>query len=406
MNRGPAIRKASATLAIVGWIVTLAAATGYGQALHVQPSLADLAATTDSDGIIPQPFLALTNANVVDVRAGSILGDVTLVLREGKIESVGTSEPPPGAEVVDLRGFYVTPGFFDGHYHGNSVESARRALASGVTTARGGSVVGYNDVAQREMVKAGYLAGPDILAAGIYLSPDLGRSDKVLADPRLYKFVNRPLRGEAAVREVVRINADRGVDWLKGGSGGLSSDMIGPDPLLQIFTDAELSAIVDEGSRFDLSFACHAHGVEVIAAAIRAGCASIEHGSYMNEENLQMMLDNGTLWVPTYLGRHELWSRQHLQGFGRDQCLYRIRNESDGRPPRRDRAFGRGLWARGANRRDRVGTRCRPDRVRQESPRSAVGTPQPSPCDEQRSDRSQPSGRNAEGPAEPLKGKP
>ncbi len=301
MNKGPAMRKASKTLAIVGWIVTLAAATGYGQTLYIQPSLDDLAATADRDGIIPQPFLALTNANVVDVRGRSILRDVTLVLREGKIESVGTSEPPPGAEVIDLRGFYVTPGFFDGHYHGNSVESARRALASGVTTARGGSVIGYNDVTQREMVKAGYLAGPDILAAGIYLSPDLGGSDKVLADPRLYKFVNRPLRGEAAVREVVRINADRGVDWLKGGSGGLSSDMTGPDPLLQIFTDAELAAIVNEGSRLDLSFACHAHGVEVIAAAIRAGCASVEHGSYMNEANLQMMLDNGTLWVPTYI---------------------------------------------------------------------------------------------------------
>ena len=288
-------------LVLITWLLVITAAPAGGQALYRKPSLDDLAAMAGADGIIPQPFLALTNANVVDVRDGTILRDVTIVLRDGKIESVGSDQPPAGAEAVDLRGFYVTPGFFEGHYHGSSVESARRALASGVTTARSASVSGYTDVAQREMVRAGYLVGPDILAAGVYVVPDLGAGDNVLADPRLFQFTNRPLRGEDALREVVRINADHGVDWIKTRSGGVTSGMSGPDPIAQVYTEAELVAIVDEASRFDIPVECHAHGTDVIIAAILAGCRSLEHASYVDEEGLRLMRDNGTIWAPTYI---------------------------------------------------------------------------------------------------------
>ncbi len=294
-------RKVSRTLALVACLATAATTTVHGQALYRQPPLDELAALADADGIIPQPFLAISNANVVDVRTGTILRGVTVVVREGKIESVGTNQPPDGAEIVDLRGFYVTPGLFEGHYHGSSVASARRALTSGVTTARSASVNGYTDVALREMVQAGYLAGPDVLAAGVYVVPDLGAGDNVLADPRLAKFVNRPLKGEAAVREVVRINADHGVDWIKTRSGGVTSGMSGPDPIAQVYTETELVAIIDEASRFDIPVECHAHGTEVIIAAILAGCRSLEHASYIDEEGLQLMVDNQTIWAPTYI---------------------------------------------------------------------------------------------------------
>lgn len=286
---------------LLTWAAVNLAVTSFAQELYRRPSLDDLAAIADADGVLPQPFLALTNANVVDVRSGSILEGVTVVLRNGNIESVGTDAPPAGAERVDLRGFYVTPGFFEGHYHGSSVQSARRALASGVTTARSASVNGYTDVAQRDMVKAGYLAGPDILAAGVYVTPEIGRTDDVLADPRLYKFANGEVHGEEALREVVRVNADHGVDWIKTRSTGLTSSMSGPDPIGQVFTDSELAAIVDEAKRFGIPVECHAHGVDVVEAAIRAGCRSLEHASYVTEEGLQMMKDNDTIWVPTYI---------------------------------------------------------------------------------------------------------
>jgi len=178
---------------------------------------------------------------------------------------------------------------------------ARRAIASGVTTLKSTSVSGYSDVAQRDMVVAGYLAGPDILAAGVYVTPELGDTDDVLADPRVYKYANRTLNGEASLREVVRINTDNGVDWIKTRSAGLTSSMGGPDPVTQVFSDAELAAIVDEAARFDIPVECHAHGVEVIAAAVRAGCRSIEHGYYVDEATLRMMKEAGTIWVPTYI---------------------------------------------------------------------------------------------------------
>ncbi len=288
-----------AIILVAGLMLFTAAANG--QDPYVRPSLEQLEALADANGIIPQPFLALTNANVVDVRSGQILHEVTVVLKEGKIESVGSNPPPSGAEVVDLGGLYITPGLFEGHYHGSSVASAHRALTSGVTTMKSASVRGFSDIAQRDMIQAGYLVGPEILAASVYITPDLGATDDVLADPRLAKYINRPLRGEAAVREAVRINAEHGVDWIKTRSSGLSSRTTGPDALAQAFTDEELAAIVDEAGRFDIPVSCHAHGIKVIIAAIKAGCRSIEHASYIDDEGLRLMKEHDTLWIPTYI---------------------------------------------------------------------------------------------------------
>jgi len=286
-------------------IILLAGLLTGGLALAQDPylraSLAAREAMADGSGVIPQVFVALTNANVVSVRDGDILRNVTVVVRDGRILSVGTDRPPADVEVVDLRGMYITPGFFEGHYHGASMASAQRALVSGVTTAKGASVRGYPDVAVREMVRSGLLVGPDILAAGVYVTPELGNTDAILADPRLYKYANQSLHGEDALRDVVRINADRGADWIKTRSSGLSSRTGGPDALAQVYSDAELAAIVDEAAKFDIPVSCHAHGIEVVIAAIEAGCASVEHASYINEEGLRLMKEKGTLWIPTYI---------------------------------------------------------------------------------------------------------
>jgi len=133
------------------------------------------------------------------------------------------------------------------------------------------------------------------------VTPELGNTDAILADPRLYKYANQSLHGEDALRDVVRINADRGADWIKTRSSGLSSRTGGPDALAQVYSDAELAAIVDEAAKFDIPVSCHAHGIEVVIAAIEAGCASVEHASYINEEGLRLMKEHGTLWIPTYI---------------------------------------------------------------------------------------------------------
>ena len=273
----------------------------HAQDPYLRPSLDDRQAMANDDGVLPQLNVAMTNANVVDVRSGDILSGVTVVVRDGKIVSVGNDDPARAVEIVDMRGRYITPGLFEGHFHGGSVGAAQRALVSGVTTAKGASVGGFTDVALKEMVVAGLIPGPDILPAGVYVTPELGNTNAILADPRLYKYANQLLHGEQALRDVVGINADRGVDWIKTRSSGLSSRTGGPDALAQVYSDAELAAIVDEATKRDIPVSCHAHGIEVVIAAIEAGCASIEHASYVNEEGLRLMKANGTLWIPTFI---------------------------------------------------------------------------------------------------------
>lgn len=286
---------------LIGIITFLTCGLGLAQDPYLRPPLAERDAMANDAGVLPQLDVALTNANVVDVRSGRILRDVTVTLKDGLIVSVGPASAASAAEVIDLRGLYITPGLFEGHYHGGTMGAARRALVSGVTTAKGASVSGYPDVALKEMVKAGLLPGPDILAAGVYVTPELGNTDAILADPRLYKYANKTLHGEEALRDVVRVNADRGVDWIKTRSSGLSSRTGGPDALTLVYSHDELSAIVDEAARYDISVSCHAHGVEVVIAAIKAGCTSIEHASYVDDEGLRLMKEYGTLWIPTYI---------------------------------------------------------------------------------------------------------
>ena len=102
---------------------------------YLRPSIERREAMADAGGVIPQPYLALSHANVVDVRSGRILEDVTVVVRDGRIESVG-ERVPRGAERVDLLGRYVTPGFFEGHFHGGSTRSWRTRACKSTRIAR------------------------------------------------------------------------------------------------------------------------------------------------------------------------------------------------------------------------------------------------------------------------------
>ena len=272
------------------------ARAGAAQELYRSSGLKPLEA--DGNQVIPQPYLALMNANVLDVRTGNILSNTTVVLRDGVILSVGDGGAPSGAQAVDMKGLYIVPGFMDGHVHYGNTDGARRAVAAGVTTTRNASTSGYSDIAIRELVKEGYLVGPDMLAASVYVKPELG--DNVLADPRLYKYYGRLVRGEENIRELVQINADRGVDWIKTRSSGMSSGMGGPDPQEQVYNETELGWVVDEAAKFGIPVECHCHGEATIISAVLAGCRTIEHGSYMSEEALALMKEHGTVWSPTY----------------------------------------------------------------------------------------------------------
>ena len=147
----------------------------------------------------PARVLVIVHANLIDGARGAFATDASIVVRDGKIAEIATASftPPPGAEVIDARGRWVLPGLIDVHTHVSSLASARRALESGVTTIRSASVAYFQDVALREAVKSGAVAGPDVVATGVFVSPELGES--VLGDAHLARF-----RGGVTSEEALR----------------------------------------------------------------------------------------------------------------------------------------------------------------------------------------------------------
>jgi imidazolonepropionase-like amidohydrolase len=188
------------------------------------------------------------------------------------------------------------PGFIDAHTHIRSLSSAKRALESGVTTVRSASTPNYQDVNLRELVKSGVLSGPDMVAAGVFVTPNLGET--VLADPRLSVLMNG-VNSEEELRMLVRINADRGVDFIKT-RGTERAGLPNTDPRKQTYTQEQLAVIVDEANKHNIPVMAHAHGDEGGYAAVAAGVKSIEHGTYLSEKTLKLMKQKGTYLVPTF----------------------------------------------------------------------------------------------------------
>ena len=259
--------------------------------------IAALVAALGSAGAQQPRLIAVTHATVLDVRSGSLTTGATVVVRGRTIVSVGTTAPPPGAEILDVRGKVVLPGLIDAHAHIADLAGAKTALLSGVTTARSAGVPMYADVALREMVKAGYLAGPDILAAGVHLQPHL-ESSTVLSDPRLFEFAGGLISPDQ-IRRATQVNLDRGVDVIKTSA----TDRAGlpeTDPRHFLFDETQLRTVVETAQRRGIPVETHAHGDEGAANAVRAGVRSIEHGTFLSEPTLRMMKDNNVWFVPTY----------------------------------------------------------------------------------------------------------
>ena len=242
---------------------------------------------------------ALTHANLFDGTKNEITEDVTVFVRDGLIERIASGDVDISGdyEVIDTEGNYLMPGLFDVHTHIDSVARAKQAVESGVTTVRSASVTSFQDVALRELVSNGKLVGPEFLAAGIYITPDLG--DTVLADPRLVALADG-VNTDDELRLLVNINVDRGVDVIKT-RGTQRAGLPDTDPRQQVYTERQLRVVVDEAARHGLPVLVHAHGDEGARAAVLAGARSIEHGTYLSDETLQLMKERGTWFVPTYV---------------------------------------------------------------------------------------------------------
>ncbi|MGI9262231.1 MAG: amidohydrolase family protein [Woeseiaceae bacterium] len=245
---------------------------------------------------------ALTNANLFDGINERISENVTVLVSDGKIESIDASDIPDGYEVIDLEGNYLMPGMIDVHTHIDSLDRAKRALDSGVTTVRSASVSAFQDVGIRELVFTGQIPGPEIVAAGVFITPDLGPA--LLSDPRLAEL-HDGVHSDEALRLVVQVNADRGVDVIKT-RGTQRAGLPDTDPRQQVYTERQLRVVVEEAAKFDIPVMVHAHGDEGARAAVLAGARSIEHGTYLSTETMLLMKERGTWLVPTWITIEDL----------------------------------------------------------------------------------------------------
>src|SRR5437016_8894444 len=256
---------------------------------------------------------------VVDTDGGTVQSDQNILIRDGKIEAVGKSLAiPAGAKVVDLSSMTVLPGLIDCHTHladppnadplssltKTSVESAFEAvpnaakeLLSGFTTVRDVGVYrALTDVAMRDAIARGDILGPRMYVAGAYITitGGAGAMTGVAPDIKLpwdfnYGEANSPWE----VRQKVRLLAHDGVDHIKLLSTGAVLTH-GSNPNAQEFTLEELQAAVSEANNFGLRVAAHAHAPEGIKNAIRAGVASIEHATLIDDEGIALAKEHDT----------------------------------------------------------------------------------------------------------------
>jgi len=246
-----------------------------------------------------------------------------VVVEGDRIRALGAEAAPAGAPSIDLGDVTLLPGLMDLHTHlaydleGDwphrdaiegiaegtlrAVRNARRTVDAGFTTVRDvGASQGFIDVAVMRGVERGWIVGPRVIPAGHSLGITGGHCDVTGFIPGVLEM--GPEEGVAdGVDEVVRavryqIKHGARVIKLCATAGVLSfEESVGA----QQFTEEEMRAAVEEAARHGMKVAAHAHGAEGIKAAVRAGVASIEHGSMIDDEAARMMKERGVYLVPT-----------------------------------------------------------------------------------------------------------
>ena len=257
---------------------------------------------------------------LLDVTNGRMLSDQLIVVRNNVIEAIGDANRiniPSGAIEIDLSNSTILPGLIDAHVHLTSdasingydslsrssirnalygTYSAGLTLRSGFTTVRNVGAVAYGDVALRDSIVDGEVAGPRMIVAGQSLGITGGHCDNNLL-PAEYDFnAGGVADGPWAVRQKVRENNKYSADLIKFcATGGVMSK--GTSLGAQQFTQEEMNAIVDEAHTLGMKVAAHAHGTNGIQAAIRAGVDSVEHASILDDETIRLALEYGTALV-------------------------------------------------------------------------------------------------------------
>lgn len=284
----------------------------------------------------------LKAARLFDGKSNALVKPGVVVVTDGKIVAAGTSAAiPVGAEVVELGDATLLPGFIDAHTHltGNYREdyaraaldslqkpipemaldasvNARVTLMAGITTVRDVGSHDYLDAGLRNAINRGVVPGPRMLVAVHAIGATGGHCDETGYRAGVFGKETGPeegvINGADQARQAVRLAHKYGATIIKTcATGGVLSlaDAVDTPQLIQ----EELNAIVDEAHALKLKTAAHAHGAEGAKRAIRAGIDSIEHGSFLDDEALNLMKQRGTYYVPTLMAAQGL-SEQMAKG--------------------------------------------------------------------------------------------
>lgn len=268
--------------------------------------------------------------------------EMTIVVEGNTITAIqkGYAGGSGADRVIDLRNKTVLPGLIDTHVHlesrpgrGSAIEqftltdadiayraavNAKTTLMAGFTTVRdlGGSGV---NISLRKAIRQGLVDGPRVITAGRAISASGGHMDP--SDGfRDDAFAHRPgpdegiADGPDELRKAVRLQFKRGSDVIKiastGGVLDLSEDGSGAQ-----FSIEEIKAVVETAKDYGLRVACHAHGAEGIRRAILGGVTSIEHGTFMDEQDMQLAKQHGTYYVPTIIAGKSVQDTAKIPGY-------------------------------------------------------------------------------------------
>jgi imidazolonepropionase-like amidohydrolase len=307
--------KLAAPLAALALAIA-APALAQGNAAPVQPAAVAEPVTVIHAGTL----LAMPGRQARRQASVIIRGRRIAEVRDGFVEM-------PGARIIDLRGSTVLPGLIDSHVHlvglddrlqarlqapfrdnedeaYSAVLNARRTLLAGFTTVRDLGAEPRTITSLRDAINAGQFAGPTILAAGAGVAVTGGHGDvnglnrdlDSVLTPRALHICN----GADDCRRAVREQISAGADVIKfKATGGVLSNV--PGGLAQQMMDDEMRGVVQAARTFGRKIAVHAHGVDGVNAALRAGVDSIEHGTFTNDETFRLYKTSGAYYVPTLL---------------------------------------------------------------------------------------------------------
>jgi len=293
-------------------------------ALAIGVSLPGMAVAAPA-GVELADALVIHAGAVVTIPGEKPLGPSTIVVRGGRIAEIESGYVErPGAKAIDLKGRTLLPGLIDTHVHFSfspetklwsgaidtaedvalfAFSNAKKTLEAGFTTVRDVGSDGYSIHALRDAVNEGIVVGPRIFLSGTSLSIVGGHGDMSglnrKATEALYPYdYTGACTGAVECALRVREAAKYGADLIKVTStGGIMSQQA--RGLGQHLSDEELTSIVTTAHGIGLKVAAHAHGGAGVAASVRAGVDSIEHGTYLDEDIAKLMATRGTWLVPT-----------------------------------------------------------------------------------------------------------